>query len=133
MKILATLLLMPSLALSQSFYQCKDSEGKLAFQQIPCTGEGKAIVVKPLSNGNGGSLMNAESRSYLKTLEESRAKQDQENKEYNERLEANNIERGKVHAANRAAAAQEATAAAIRSAPPPRVTIRSSYGNGRRR
>ena len=133
MKILTTLLLIPSLALSQSFYQCKDSEGKLAFQQIPCTGEGKEITVKPLSNGNGGSLMNAESRSYLKTLEEGRAKQDQENKEYNERLEANNIERSKVHAANRAASAQEATAAAIRAAPPPRVTIRSSYGNGRRR
>ena len=54
MKILALLLLVPSLALSQSFYQCKDSEGKLAFQQIPCAGEGKEIVVKPLSNGNGG-------------------------------------------------------------------------------
>lgn len=133
MKILAALLLVPSLALSQSFYQCKDSEGKLAFQQIPCTGEGKAIVVKPLSNGNGGSLMSAESRSYLKTLEESRAKQDQENKEYNERIEATNIERSKAYAAHRAASAQEATAAAIRAAPPPRVTIRSSYGNGRRR
>ena len=128
MKALALLLLIPSLSLAQSFYQCKDSEGKLAFQQIPCAGEGKAITVKPLSNGNGGSLMNEESRGYLKTLEEGRAKQELADKEENERREAVNIERGKVRAANRAAAAQEETAAAIRAATPPPVASR-----GRRR
>lgn len=52
--------------------------------------------------------MNEESRGYLKTCrEEGRAKQELADKEENERREAVNIERGKVRAANRAAAVQE--------------------------
>ncbi len=53
MKILAALLLVPSLALSQSVYKCPSEEGRFILQQQPCK-EGKEIVVKPLTSGNGG-------------------------------------------------------------------------------
>ncbi len=56
MKILALLLLEPSLALSQSVYKCPSDEGRFILQQTPCK-EGQEISVKPLTSGNGGDAL----------------------------------------------------------------------------
>lgn len=71
MKILATLLLVPSLALAQSVYKCPSEEGRFILQQQPCK-EGKEIAVKPLTSGNGGDA--SALIQYGKQLESERIK-----------------------------------------------------------
>lgn len=75
MKILATLLLIPSLGLAQSVYKCPIEEGKFVLQQQPCK-EGKEIAVKPLANGNGSDA--SALLQYGKQLESERIKAEEE-------------------------------------------------------
>ena len=75
MKILATLLLVPSLALSQSVYKCPSEEGRFILQQTPCK-EGQEIAVKPLTSGNGGDA--SALIQYGKQLESERMKAEEE-------------------------------------------------------
>ena len=75
MKILATLLLVPSLGLAQSVYKCPSDEGRFILQQTPCK-EGQEIAVKPLTSGNGGD--SSALLQYGKKLETERVRAEQE-------------------------------------------------------
>lgn len=75
MKILAALLLVPSLALSQSVYKCPSEEGRFILQQQPCK-EGQEIAVKPLTSGNGGDA--SALIQYSQQLEAERLRAEQE-------------------------------------------------------
>ena len=104
MKILAALLLVPSLAFTQSVYKCPDSEGRFILQQKPCVGgEGKEIAVKPLENGKGSDQSSL--IKYSQQLEEDRnrvaiekdiaIKKQNEQKAIDETIKKNGIVNGK--------------------------------------
>ena len=49
------LILIPTLAFTQTIYRCPDSSGALKLQQLPCD-NGKEVTIKPLMNGKGSNL-----------------------------------------------------------------------------
>lgn len=117
--IVSLFCLLPLGSEAQSMYQCTTPEGTKVFQQLPCVPGDAALPLKALSNGKGTGL-SEDAREFLKNVDQERAAQAEANRVEAERQEALSVERAKVRAAHRAAAAQKSTAAAIRATIPVR-------------
>lgn len=117
-KMLSLTLILASPAFGQTIYKCPSPTpgAPPILQQAPCTptGGGEPIRINAPKPGSDGGLRESE-RAYAQSRDEFWQKKADADEAERQRVQALNIERDKVRAAEEQAAAQRATAAAIRA------------------
>jgi hypothetical protein len=104
-------------ALGQTIYKCPSPTpgAPPILQQVPCpTGSGEEIKINAPKPGSDGGLRESE-KTYAQSRDEFWQQKADADEAERQRTQALNIERDKVRAAEEQAAAQRATAAAIRA------------------